>query len=57
MVLNELKHDIALRRVRVEALITLFIVFLNQDDRVLTLSHIQIVGSTVHTQRICLQTT
>ena len=43
LVLNELKHDIALWRVRVEALVLLLIVCLLQDDGVLTLSHLQIL--------------
>ena len=55
VVLHELKHDIALRRVGVEALIALLIVLLIEDDLVLSLSDGEVVGSTVHTQRIGLQ--
>ena len=54
MILYELKHDIALRGVGVEALIALLIVLFIQDDLILALGHSQIVGSTVHTQRIGL---
>ena len=52
LVLYELKHDVTLRGVRVEALIALLIVFLHQNHGVLTLCHIQILSGTVHTQRI-----
>ena len=55
LVLHELKHDIALTGVGVEALITLLIVFLYQDDGVLSLCHLQIGARTVHSQRIRLQ--
>ena len=55
MILHELEHDIALGRVRVKALIALLIVFLIEDDLVLTLSHRQVVCSTVHTQRVRFQ--
>ena len=56
MVLHELKQDVALRRTWVETLIALFIVGLVEDDLILTLSHFQVIGSTVHTQRVGLQT-
>ena len=55
MVLNELEHDVTLRRIGVEALITLFVVLLVKNDLVLALGNLQIVGSTMHTQRIGLQ--
>ena len=55
MVLHEFKHDVALRRVGVEALVALLIVFLVQDYLVLALSHCQVVGSPVHTQCVGLQ--
>ena len=55
MVLHEFEHDIAFSRVGVEALIALLVVFLYQDDRVLALGDIQVVGSAVHTQRIGFQ--
>ena len=56
MVLDEFKHDVALRRVWVEALIALFVVLLVENDLVLALSHLQIVCRTVHTQRVGLDT-
>ena len=46
LVLNELKHDITLRRVRVIALIGLLIVFLQEDHGVLTLSDLQVLQHT-----------
>ena len=52
MVLNELEHDVALRGIGVEALITLLIVLLVKNDFILALGNFQVVGSTVHTQRI-----
>ena len=55
-ILNKLEHDIAFRGIRVETLITLFVVFLNQDDRILALSDIEIIGSAVHAQCIGFQT-
>ena len=55
LVLKELEHDIALRRTRVESLVVLLVVFLNQNNRVFSLCHIKIVGSPVHTEGICLQ--
>ena len=54
VVLNEFKHDIALRGTRVKALVALLIVSLIENHLVLALSHGQVVGSTVHTQRIGL---
>ena len=51
LVLNELEHDIALRRIGVVALISLFVVLLKQDDGVLTLGHFQILIHTVPLSR------
>ena len=42
MILHKLEHDVALRRVGVIAHIMLLIVFLHEDDRVLTLCHIEV---------------
>ena len=49
MILNELEHDVTLRRIGVEALITLLVVLLVKNDLVLALGNLQIVGSTMHT--------
>ena len=43
LVLYELKQDIALRRVRIIAVIGLLVVFLQEDDLVLALCHFQIL--------------
>ena len=55
MILHEFKHDIALRRIGVKALIALSIVLLIEDNLVLSLSNSQVVGSTVHTEGVGLQ--
>ena len=47
LILDELKHDVALRRIRIVALISLFVVLLQQDYSILTLSHFQILLYTV----------
>ena len=49
-ILHKFEHDIAFRRIGIKALIALFIVFLNQDNRVFALSHIEIVARAVHSQ-------
>ena len=54
LVLDELEHDIALGGVGVETLIALLIVLLIEDNLVLSLSDGEVVGCTVHTQRIGL---
>ena len=46
LVLNELKHDITLWRVRVVALIGLLIVFLQQNHGILPLCHFQVLQHT-----------
>ena len=48
LVLNELKHDITLGRVRIVSLIGLFIVFLQQDHSILTLSNLKVLQHTCH---------
>ena len=46
LILNELKHDVTLRRIWVVAVIGLLIVFLKEDHRVLTLGHLKVLGHT-----------
>ena len=57
-VLYKLKHDIAFRRVGIEAHVMLFIVFLEQNDGVLTFCHFQVgllgVRASV-AERVCLE--
>ena len=55
MILHELEHNITLGRVWIEALIALFIVFLIEDNLILTLCHSQVVSCSVHTQRVRFQ--
>ena len=43
LILNKLEHDIALRRIGIIAVIRLLIVFLQEDYRVLTLGHLQVL--------------
>ena len=57
MILHELEHNITLGRIGIETLIALLIVFFKKDNLILTLSHSQIVSSTVHTQGIGFQST
>ena len=57
LILNELEHDITLRRIGIKTLINLFIVLLHENYGVLTLCHGQIVSCSVHTQSINLKTT
>src|SRR3712207_1302713 len=56
LTLNKLKHDIALRRLRIKSGIGLPIILFHRNHRVLTHSHVQIVLSPVHTQGIGLET-
>ena len=43
LVLHELKHDVALRRVRVKALIAFLVVVLKQYHGILTLGNLKVV--------------
>ena len=47
LVLNELEHDVALCRIGVVALIGLLVVFLQEDDGVLALGHLQVLHHAV----------
>ena len=57
LVLHEFEHDITLRRLRVEAGVALLIVFLDEDDRILSLGHIEVVVGPMHTERIGFEPT
>ena len=57
LALNEFEDDITLRRFRVESLISLLIVLLHRNYRVLPHSHIKIILGTVHTERIGFKST
>ena len=56
MILEELEDDIALGRVWVKALIVLLVVLLHKDNGVLSLSHVKVICSSVHTECVCLKT-
>ena len=53
--LYKFKHDIALRRARIEPFIRLFVVFLHRDNRVFPHRHVQVILRPVHTQSIDLK--
>ena len=46
LILNELKHDVALWRIGIVAMICLLIIFLKEDHGVLALGHFQILKHT-----------